>query len=438
MVSSYDLRVDGDNRGGAVADEVNPLDVGWLTKEAEKVLRSYTPLEVGEDFEARIDRGVLFDAMAQAQEDSSTGHVNDKQERADSWSVYLLAAHAAYALVFAAPQVFKGNVPTNFYSREHGLASAVTKGSIQDCALYLTEAILWKADRIDLLREGFSARLRHYPEVREFRNLLNAVPAQSESTARTTAPKLAVQLQRMAGQKRWPERMAARVRNWIRCWPIAAVGSCSAAVAAVAILVAYLAWPESPRSPGSVEAMTTEPVIPNVLEVVSAEVVNHEGEGRVTISPWSSPPSAPLFLTLDDPTRNQLRVTIKLRLADIDGPNPGIDLGAQLPAGTVYAVQQTTLQNAINREPEMIPDLGSQPTDVIPLHLDEDKTETVVSMVVSISLSDNPEADATFTPATFRCGYNPAPFTIFLAPSGNQNPNKNLVSVVPLYVLNDC
>ncbi len=360
----------------------------------------------------------------------STGLDSSSAQHAES--EYLLAACAAYELVFSCEDVFKGNPPER-YRIIDGTASLFQKGSLQDCALRLAEEVL--LPEVELASEIYNSSDFPIKPVRKFRKLLQSVPGQSESTISAIAPLLEKQLRLLAGKQSKRARALAKVRHRIRRRPLRTTIACLVTGALAVFGVALWFWPSAPTVTGSPAAMTTEPVLPNVFEQVTASVV---GTGlEVGVNPWSAPPGQPLTLKVGDPEKSQMEVIVKLRLQEPFGGGRGIDLGAQLPPGTVFADAQTTVQNAANKVPKSVPEL-LRPKDVISLSLDDDGTETVVKMMVSISSNDNPRASATVSPMTLRCGYNPAPVSILLSPPANQDPEKFLVTVVPMYVLKPC
>lgn len=432
--------VDGDEGGGALtegAPAVIRKDASWLADVADRILRDCAVIGRDEIFDTRTDYNALYRAMARAQAEAHPGdaHSVDQGEDAaqSAESEYLLAACAAYELVFSCNEVFKNNPPERYRITDGTAASLFQKGSLQDCALRLAEEVL--LPEVELAPEIYNSSDFPIKPVRKFRKLLLSVPGQSESTITAIAPLLEKQLRLLAGKQSRRARAFAKVRHRIRRRPLRTTIACLVAGALAATGVAIWSWPSAPTVTGSAEAMTTKPVLSNILEQVTASVVGDSLE--VGVNPWSSPPGQPLTLKVDDPEKSQMEVTVRLRMQEPDGRRPGIDLGAQLPPGTVFADAQTTVQNAANRVPKSVPEL-LRPKDVISLSLDDDGTETVVRMMVSISSNDNPRASATVAPMTLRCGYNPAPVSILLSPAGNQDPEKFLVTVVPMYVLKSC
>ncbi|KDE96730.1 hypothetical protein Y900_030860 [Mycolicibacterium aromaticivorans JS19b1 = JCM 16368] len=180
-------------------------------------------------------------------------------------------------------------------------------------------------------------------------------------------------------------------------------------------------------------------MLPNVTEQVSVYVVNDE-QHQIAIDPWSSPPTTPVVVKLGDDDHNQLHIEVKLRLQDASGLNSGVDLGAQWAPGTVPVAGQTHISNAVNKTPQSAPHDLVDPVIPLPLSLDKDKdrTPTVVTMMMSTNPNDNRDNAGKITSGTFHCGYNPAPVSLFVSPSGNPDPDKKLVTVIPVYVLKTC
>lgn len=446
--------MEGSGRGSGVVQGADVhLSAGWLTNRAEDILRECSVLEFGDLFEARVDRNALFDAMSEAQEEASTGHVDRKTaRRSKTWSPYLLAACAAYQLVYAHRGIFKEQVP-EFTPAISGIAVPYQTDTItiQDCALRLAEKVLSQTENVNLLPDGFNSDYAE-PEVRRFLNLLDLARSQDQTTIKTTAPKLANCLQQLAGKTTRRHRAAVALRRQIRNKPLSVVASALVVGILVTTVVAYLAWPAPPAVPasGSVEAMTTAPVLANVTEQVSAVVVDDvddDEQHQLDLNPWSAPPTVPVVLKLNDPLNNVLEIRVRLRLQDADGPNPRVNLGVQWAPGTGPVAARTTVTNAIQTSPTGggVPDLVA-PAQVLPLMLDKDRerTETVVTMMATTNPANVPNAGATMVPTTFRCGYNPAPISILLSPgdeTGVGTPgstDKVLVTVVPLYVLKSC
>jgi hypothetical protein len=430
------------------------LSAGWLTTQAEGILRDCSVLEFGDLFEARVDRNELFEAMSEAQEQASTGHVDRKTaRRSKTWSPYVLAACAAYQLVYAHRSIFKNEVP-EFRPAMSGIAVPYQADviTIQDCALRLAEKVLSQTGNVNLLPDGFNSDYAE-AQVRRFLDLLNLVPFQDQTTIKTTAPKLVDCLQQLAGKTTWRHRAEVAVRRQVRLRPLSGVMLALLVGLLVATVIAYIAWPDPPAVPasGSVEAMTTAPVLANVTEQVSAVViddaVDDDEQHQLDLDPWSAPPTVPVVLKLNDPLNNVLEIQVRLRLQDSDGSNPRVNLGVQWAPGTGPVTAQTTVTNAIQTSPTggRVPDLVA-PAQVLPLKLDKDpgRTETVVTMMATTNPKNVPNAGATMVPTTFRCGYNPAPISILLSPGdetdvGNDgSTDRVLVTVVPLYVLKSC
>lgn len=430
---------DGGGSGALTEESAPHLNAEWLHGEAERILRRHTALEYDEIFDTRIDSGALFDAMSEAQ----SAAFDQSRRRGKSWSEFYLAACAAYQLVYTHREIFKNNVPT-FIPPHVGIAAVFQHSSpitIQDCALELAETVLNQTRRVNFVPEGFNSEFAEQP-VRDFLHLLNLVPFQTKSTIRTTAPKLARELRKLAGKKTLLDRGGQAVRYGVRLRPLTSVASGIVVGAVVVAGVAYWRWPQGPVVPpsvGSAEAMTTAPVLPNVTEEVSAYVVNDD-QHRVTIGPWSSPPTTPVVLKLGDDDHNQLHIEVQLRLEDAGGLHSGVDLGAQWAPGTVPVASQTLISNAANKTPQPAPHDLVDPLVPLSLSLDKDKdrTPTVVTMMMSTNPNDNRDNAGKITSGTFHCGYNPAPVSLFLSPSGNADPDKKLVTVIPVYVLKTC
>lgn len=430
---------DGGGSGALTEESAPHLNAEWLNDEAEKILRRHTALEYGEIFDTRIDSGALFDAMSEAQ----TAAFDQSRRRGKSWSEFYLAACAAYQLVYTHRKIFKNNVPT-FIPPHVGIAAVFQHSgpiTIQDCALELAETVLNQTRRVNFVPEGFNSDFAEQP-VRDFLHLLNLVPFQTKSTIRTTAPKLAKELRKLAGKKTLLDRVGQAVRRGVRLRPLISVASAMVVGGLIIAGVAYLRWPQGPVVPpsvGTAEAMTADPVLPNVTEQVSVYVVNDE-QHQVTIDPWSSPPTTAVVLKLGDDDHNQLHIEVKLRLQDASGLNSGVDLGAQWAPGTVPVAGQTLISNAMNKTPQ--PALHDLVDPVIPLALsldkDKDRTPTVVTMMMSTNPNDNRDNAGKITPGAFHCGYNPAPVSLFVSPSGNPDPEKKLITVIPVYVLKTC
>jgi hypothetical protein len=428
-----------DDGGGSAALTDGPealhRDAGTLTAEAGDILHKYALVPSGE-FESRINRGLLLDAMCDAQEEA----IKHSQRRLKSGSEFYLAACAAYQLVYRHREIFKNNVPT-FVPPRAGIASAFHQDTItiQDCALELAEKILGKTREVNLVPEGFKSEFAAQP-VKEFLRLLDRVPGQSQSTIRATAPRLAKELRKLARKKTRLDRVGETVRRRIRLYPLASAGSGIVVGGLIIGVVAYCLWPQAPVVPpavGTSEAVTAAPALPNVTEQVSAYVVNDE-QHQITIDPWSSPPTTPVVVKLGDDDHNQLHIEVKLGLKD--GLHAGVDLSVQWAPGTVPVASQTKISNAVNKTPQRAPhDLVDQ-LDPLALSLDkdQDQTPTIVTMMMSTNPNDNRDNAGKITPGTFHCGYNPAPVSLFVSPSGNSDPDKKLITVIPVYVLKTC
>lgn len=428
---------DGGGGGALTQESAAHLSAAWLNDEAERILRRHTALEYGEIFDTRINSTALFDAMSEAQ----TQAFDQSRRRGKSWSEFYLAACAAYQLVFAHREIFKNNVPT-FIPPHVGIAAAFQHSdpiTIQDCALELAETVLNETRRVNFVPEGFNSDFAEQP-VRDFLHLLNLVPFQTKSTIRTTAPKLAKELRKLAGKKTVRDRVGQAVRRGVRLRPLASVGGCFLAGGLIVAGVLYWQWPQAPVVPptvGTSEAVTAAPALPNVTEQVSAYVVNDE-QHQITIDPWSSPPTTPVVVKLGDDDHNQLHIEVKLGLKD--GLHAGVDLSVQWAPGTVPVASQTKISNAVNKTPQRAPhDLVDQ-LDPLALSLDkdQDQTPTIVTMMMSTNPNDNRDNAGKITSGTFHCGYNPAPVSLFVSPSGNPDPDKKLITVIPVYVLKTC